>query len=80
MLLLTMSTTDITISTLCRGRTLYPRVVIPFQPRFARLDLHYRGEWLGIHYIAFSKILLICSRLLGFTTHTNTVLLPKVGD
>jgi hypothetical protein len=63
--------------TLCRGRTLYPQVMIPFQPGFARFDLHYRGEWLGIHNIAFTKILPVCSPALGFASHTNTVLLPK---
>jgi hypothetical protein len=53
--------------------------VIPFQPGFARPDLHYRGEWLGIHYVAFTNILLVCSRPLGFTSHTNTVLLRVLG-
>jgi hypothetical protein len=47
---------------------------------FARLDLHYRGEWPGIHYVAFTKIPLLCSCSLGFTSRTNTILLPKVGD
>jgi hypothetical protein len=75
-----MSTTDISVSFLCKGHTLYPRVVIPFQPGFARPDLHYRGEWPGIHYVAFTKIPLVCSRMLGFASRTNTVLLPKVGD
>jgi hypothetical protein len=27
-----------------------------FQPGFARPDLHYQGEWPGIHYVAFTKI------------------------
>jgi hypothetical protein len=29
--------------------------VIPFQPGLYRPDLHYRGEWPGIHYVAFTK-------------------------
>jgi hypothetical protein len=65
--------------TLYRGCTLYPRVVIPLQPGFTRPDLH-RGEWLGIHYVAFTKILLVCSRPLDFASCTNTILLHKPGD
>jgi hypothetical protein len=78
--LITVSTTNIPVSFLCKGCTLYPRVVIPLHPGFATPDLHYRGEWPGIHYVAFTKILLVCSRLLGFASCTNTILLPKVGD
>jgi hypothetical protein len=36
--------------------SLYPRVVIPSQPGLYKTDLHYLGEWPGIHYIAFTKI------------------------
>ena len=38
--------------TLCRGCTIYPQVVIPSQPGLYRPDLHYQGEWPGIHYVA----------------------------
>jgi hypothetical protein len=62
--------------TLCRGCTLYPRVVIPFQPGLYRPDLHYRGEWPGIHYVAFTKNIRGHSRPLGFSSLINTVLLP----
>jgi hypothetical protein len=79
-MLLTMSTTNIPVLTLYRGCTLYPRVMVPLQPGFARPNLHYRGEWHEIHYVVFTKILLVCSRSLGFASRTNTVLLPKVGD
>jgi hypothetical protein len=66
--------------TLCRGCTLYPQVVIPFQPGLYIPDLHYRGEWPGIHYVAFTKTPLVHSCSLGFTSRTNAVHLPKVGD
>jgi hypothetical protein len=60
-----MSSVDIPILTLCRGCTLYPRVVIPFQPGLYKPDLHHRGEWPGIHYVAFTKTPLVLSHL-GF--------------
>jgi hypothetical protein len=41
---------------------------------------HYLGGLAGYHYIAFTKIPLICGSSLGFTSHTNTILLPKLGD
>jgi hypothetical protein len=41
---------------------------------------HYLGDLAGYHYVAFTKIPLVCSCPLGFASHTNTVLLPKVGD
>jgi hypothetical protein len=59
---------------------LYPRDVIPFQPGLYRPDLHYRGEWPGIHYVAFTKIPLVHSYSLGFASRINIVLLPKVGN
>jgi hypothetical protein len=40
--------------------------VIPFQPGLYRPDLHYQGEWPGIHYVAFTKIPLVYSCSLGF--------------
>jgi hypothetical protein len=54
--------------------------MIPFHPGFARPDLHYRGEWPGLHYVAFTKIPPVESHPLGFASRTNIVLLPKVGD
>jgi hypothetical protein len=54
--------------------------VIPFQPGFARPDLQNRGKWPRIHYVAFTKIPLVCSRPLGFVSRTNLVILPKVDD
>jgi hypothetical protein len=47
--------------------------VIPFQPGLYRPDLHYQGEWLGIHYVAFTKTPLVHSCLLGFASRTNAV-------
>jgi hypothetical protein len=80
-MLLTMSSADIPVFlTLYRGCTLYPQVVIPFWPGLYRPDLHYRGEWPGIHYVAFTKTPLVHSCSLGFTSRTNAVHLPKVGD
>jgi hypothetical protein len=40
-----------------------------------RID-HFLGGLAGYHYIAFTKIPLVCSCLLGFTGRTKTVL-PK---
>jgi hypothetical protein len=51
---------------------------------FARRALlpidHYPGGLAGYHYVAFTKIPLVCSCSLGVTSRTNTILLPKVGD
>jgi hypothetical protein len=63
--------------TLCRGCTLYPQVVIPFQLGLYRPDLHYRGEWPGIHYVAFTKTPLVHSCSLGFASRTNAVHPPR---
>jgi hypothetical protein len=43
-------------------------------------NLHYQGEWLEIHYVAFTKTPLVHSCSLGFASWTNTLLLSKVGD
>jgi hypothetical protein len=52
-----------------------------FSARGALLPIdHYLGGLAGYHYVAFTKIPLVCSCSLGFTSRTNTVLLPKVGD
>jgi hypothetical protein len=50
--------------------------VIPFQPGLSRPNLHYQGEWPGIHYVAFTKIPRGHSRPLGFSSLINTILLP----
>jgi hypothetical protein len=62
---------------LYRGCTLYPRVVIPFQPGLYRPDLHYQGEWPGIHYVAFTMTPMLYSCSLGFASRTNAVHLPR---
>jgi hypothetical protein len=54
--------------------------MIPFQPGLYRPDLHYQGEWPGIHYVAFTKTPLVHRCSLGFANRTNAVHLPKVGD
>jgi hypothetical protein len=41
---------------------------------------HYQGEWERFHYVAFTKIPLVCSCSLGFASRTNIVFLSKVGD
>jgi hypothetical protein len=51
--------------------------MIPFQPRLYRPDLHYQGEWPGIHYVAFTKTPLVHSCSLGFASRTNAVHLPR---
>jgi hypothetical protein len=79
-LLLTVSSADIPVLTLCRDCTLYPQVVVPFQPGLYRPDLHYQGEWPEMHYVVFTKTPLVHSCSLGFASRTNTVHLPKVGD
>jgi hypothetical protein len=50
--------------------------MIPSQPGLYRPDLHYRGEWPGIHYVAFTKILRDHSRPLGFSSLINIIPLP----
>jgi hypothetical protein len=54
--------------------------MLPFQPGLYRPDLHYQGEWPGIHYVAFTKTPLVHSFSLGFARRTNAVHLPKVDD
>jgi hypothetical protein len=52
----------------------------PFLPRVDQTLKPYQGESARFHYVAFTKIPLLYSCSLGFTSHTNTLLLPKVGD
>jgi hypothetical protein len=79
-LLLTVSTTDILVyNPLQRLHTL-PMSCDSLSARGALLPIdHFVGGLVGYHYAAFTKIPLVCSRLLGFTSRTNTVLLPKRG-
>jgi hypothetical protein len=56
----------ISFITLCRGCTLYPRVVIPFLPRTDQTLKHYQGESARFHYVTFTKIPWGCSRPLDF--------------
>jgi hypothetical protein len=51
--------------------------MIPFQPGLYRPDLHYQGEWPGIHYVAFTKTPLVHSCSLGFASRTNAVHHPR---
>jgi hypothetical protein len=46
----------ISFITLCRGCALYPQAVIPSLARACKTLIHSQGEWLGIHYEAFTKI------------------------
>jgi hypothetical protein len=62
-MLLTVSSADIPVfNTLQRLYTL-PTSRDPFQPGLYRPDLHYQGEWPGIHYVAFTKTPLVHSCL-----------------
>jgi hypothetical protein len=72
---------DIPVSnTLQRLHTL-PKSRDSLSARGALLPIdHYLGGLAGYHYVAFTKIPLVCSCPLGFTSRTNIVLLPKVGD
>jgi hypothetical protein len=75
-----VSTTDIPVSnTLERLHTL-PTSRDPFLPQVDQTLKHYQGESARFHYVAFTKIPLVCSCLLAFASCTNIVLLPKVGD
>jgi hypothetical protein len=75
-----MSTVDIPVSyTLERLHTL-PTSRDPFLPQADQTLKHYQGESARFHYIPFTKIPMVCSCPLGFDSHTNIVLLPKVGD
>jgi hypothetical protein len=81
MLLVITSTTDIPVSnTLHRLHTL-PKSHASLSAQGALLPIdHYLGDLVGYHYVAFTKIPLVCSCPLGFASRTNTVLLPKLGD
>jgi hypothetical protein len=73
--------TDIPVSnTLQRLHTL-PTSRDSLSARGALLPIdHYLGGLTGYHYVAFTKIPLVCSCPLGFASRTNTILLPTVDD
>jgi hypothetical protein len=74
-----MSMADIPVSnTLQRSHTL-PTSRDPFFPQVDQTLKHSQGESARFHYVAFTKILLVCSHPLGFASHANTLLLPE-GD
>jgi hypothetical protein len=75
-----VSTADIPVSNPLQRLHTLPMSRDPFLPRVNQTLKHYQGESARFHYVAFTKILLVCSRPLGFASRTNTVLLPKVGD
>jgi hypothetical protein len=52
----------------------------PFLPRVDQTLKHFQGKPTRFHYVAFTKILLVCSRPLGFASRTNAILLPKGSD
>jgi hypothetical protein len=55
MLLITVGTTDISVYTLCRGDTILPTNRVSLIAYVRASCIHFRGEWLGIHYEAFTK-------------------------
>jgi hypothetical protein len=75
-----MSMTDMLVSnTLQRLHTL-PTSHDSVSVRRALLPIdHYLGGLAGYHYVAFTKIPLVYSCLLGFASRSNTILIPKVG-
>jgi hypothetical protein len=54
--------------------------MIPFLSEEVLPIDHYLGDLARYHYVAFTKILLVCSCPLSFNSRTNIVILPKVGD
>jgi hypothetical protein len=50
--------------------------MIPFQPGLYRSDLHYRGEWRRIYYVAFTKNPRGYNHPFGFSSLINTIPLP----
>jgi hypothetical protein len=80
MLLLTVSSADISVSnTLQRSHTL-PTSRDPFMPWVDQTLNHYQGESARFHYVPFTKSPLVHSCSLGFASRTNAVHLPKVDD
>jgi hypothetical protein len=73
-----MSTADIPVSNpLHRSHTL-PMSLDSLCVRGALLPIdHFLYGLARYHYLAYRKILLVCSLPLGFSSRTNIVLLPK---
>jgi hypothetical protein len=73
-----MSTADIPVSNPLQRLHTLPTSCDSLSTQGALLPIdHFLGGLAGYHYVAFIKILLMCSRPLGFASCTNTVLLPK---
>jgi hypothetical protein len=75
-----MSTVDIPVSNPLQRLHTLPTSHDPFLTRVDHTLKNYQGESTIFHYVAFTKILLVCNCPLGFASRTNTILLPKVGD
>jgi hypothetical protein len=76
-----MSTSDIPVSNPLKRLHTLPTSRDSLSARGALLPIdHFLGGLEGYHYVAFTKILLVCSRPLGFASRTNTIFLPKGGD
>jgi hypothetical protein len=74
-----MSLADIPVSNPLQRLHTLPTSRDPFFPQVDQTLKHFQGESTRFHYVAFTKFLLVSNRPLGFTSHTNTVLLPKVA-
>jgi hypothetical protein len=73
-----MSMTDIPVSNPVQRLHTLPMSRDSLCVRGALLPIdHFLGGLAGYHYIAFTKISLVYSRPLGFSSRTNIVLLPK---
>jgi hypothetical protein len=81
MSLLTVSTTDISVSNPLQRSHILPTSRDSLSARRELLSIdHYLGGLTGYHYVAFTKTPLVHSCSLGFASRTNAVHLPKVGD
>jgi hypothetical protein len=76
-----VSTANIPVSNTLHGLHTLPTSRDSHSARGVLLPIdHYLGGLAGYHYVAFTNIPLVCSIPLGFASHTNTILLLKVGD
>jgi hypothetical protein len=62
MLLLTMGTTDILVSNSPQRPHTLPTSRDPLFPQVDQTLKHFQGESARFHYVAFTKILRVCSR------------------
>jgi hypothetical protein len=72
MQLLTASTTDIPVSNPLQRLHTLPTSRDLILPRVDQTIKHFQGESVRFHYVAFTKILLVCSRPLGFISRKTT--------